>query len=304
MRALITGGGGQLALECMRRAPGGWTVTALSRAELDIGDAGAVAGAVARLRPDLIINAAAYTAVDRAEGDAEAAFRVNRDGPAFLAAAAARAGARLVTVSTDFVFDGQSARAYRPADTPAPLGVYGQSKLAGEIAARAALPDALILRTAWVYAAHGSNFVRTMLRRMRDRGEVSVVADQIGTPTSAASLAEALWSLAVQRVSGVHHFTDAGVASWYDFAVAIAEEGVSAGLLKTAPRVSPITTAQYPTPARRPACGVLDKTATWPLLPGEPLHWRVALRRVLSALAEPAMDGAPLEPPYAPGVHA
>ncbi len=296
MRALITGGGGQLGVECLIRAPPDWSVSALSRAELDIADAGAVDCAVARLRPDLIINAAAYTAVDRAETEADAAFRVNRDGPGILAAAAATSGARLVTVSTDFVFDGKSGHAYAPGDPPAPLGVYGSSKLAGETAARAALPDVLIVRTAWVYASHGSNFLNTMLRLMASKGKVSVVADQIGTPTSAASLADALWSLAARRASGLHHFTNAGVASWYDFAVAIAEDGLSFGLLNEAPRVSPIITADYPTAAHRPACGVLDKTETWAVLGAPAVHWRVALREVLVEIARSGAAAALRDP--------
>src|SRR3546814_8316543 len=200
--------------------PTGITLVTLDRAALDIGDEKAVLARVDVERPDLILSAAAYTAVDKAENEQDAAARINTKGPGNLATAAAGLGARLAHVSTDFVFDGKSSRPYLPTDTPSPLGVYGATKLGGEKAVLAAPPDALIVRTAWVYSATGHNFVHTMLRLMRERGQVSVVADQIGTPTHAASLARAIWTLTDAEATGIHHFTDAGVASWYDFAVA------------------------------------------------------------------------------------
>jgi dTDP-4-dehydrorhamnose reductase len=259
-------------------------VEAISEVDLDIRDAPAVAAAVARSAPDLILNAAAYTAVDRAETESELAWSVNRDGAVNLARAAVAAGARFAHVSTDFVFDGRANRAYRPDDAPAPLGVYGASKLAGEIDVAAAAPAALILRTAWVYSPHGGNFVKTMLRLMRERGEVRVVADQIGTPTSARTLADALWRLALGGATGIHHHTDTGVASWYDFAQAIGEEAHAAGLLEAEPMVSPIATEDYPTPARRPAFSVLDKSSAWAILGGPFPHWRHALREVIGQM--------------------
>jgi dTDP-4-dehydrorhamnose reductase len=282
LKALVAGAGGQLATELVAFRPIGWTVEAISEADLDIRDAAAVAAAVARSKPDVILNAAAYTAVDRAETDADTAWAVNRDGAANLARAAASVGARMAHVSTDFVFDGEAGRAYRPDDATAPLGVYGASKLAGEIAVMEAAPNALILRTAWVYSPHGGNFLKTMLRLMRERGEVRVVADQVGTPTSAATLAEALWGLVLADAAGTHHYTDAGVASWYDFAQAIGEDAHAIGLLPAAPRVLPINTADYPTPARRPAFSVLDKTSTWKILGRPSPHWRAALRATLA----------------------
>jgi dTDP-4-dehydrorhamnose reductase len=187
-------------------------------------------------------------------------------------------------VSTDFVFDGAQNRAYRPDDPTGPLGVYGASKLAGEAAVLEAAPDALILRTSWVYSPHGGNFLKTMLRLMAERGAVRVVADQIGTPTSATTLADALWRLALAGAAGVHHFTDAGVASWYDFAQAIGEEGARAGRLRAEPIVTPIATAEYPTAAHRPAFSVLDKTSAWAILGGPGAHWRAALREVVGRL--------------------
>jgi len=286
-KILITGAGGQLAQDLIASAPKSAAITAVSRAQLDIGDRASVDEITDRLAPAVILNAAAYTAVDRAESEAEQAYRVNRDGPAHLAAAARRLGARLVHVSTDFVFDGGAGRAYRPEDPTDPIGVYGASKRAGEVAVREIDETALIVRTSWVYSPHGANFMKTMLRLMASRPEVRVVADQIGAPTSAATLAQALWDLVDLDARGLFHFADAGVASWYDFAVAIAEDALTAGLLPAPVRVTPITTADYPTPARRPAFSLLDRTATWALLGGPRAHWRVALREVLARL-EPA----------------
>jgi dTDP-4-dehydrorhamnose reductase len=288
VKALITGAGGQLATALIATAPAGWSVAGLTRANLDIGDQAAVDAAVSRLAPDLIINAAAYTAVDHAESETDLAFQVNRDGARHLAVTASRVGARLIQLSTDFVFDGRSSRPYRPDDTPNPLGVYGASKLAGERAVAEAAPDALIIRTAWVYGPTGANFLATMLRLMAAREELTVVSDQIGTPTSTLTLAAALWDLADKRATGILHFTDAGVASWYDFAQAIAEDAVAAGLLARAPPVRPILTAQYPTPAARPAFSVLDKSAAYALLGAPAPHWRLALRLVLAQMTRPA----------------
>jgi dTDP-4-dehydrorhamnose reductase len=288
MKALVTGAGGQLATELLISAPEGWSVEAIAEVDLDIRDAAAVTAAVKGWRPDLILNAAAYTAVDRAESEAAIAWAVNRDGAENLARAATETGARIAHVSTDFVFDGRASRAYRPDDAPNPLGVYGASKLGGETAVTRQAPQALILRTAWVYSPHGGNFLKTMLRLMGERGQVRVVADQIGTPTSAASLAETLWALALAGATGIHHHTDAGVASWYDFAQAIGEDAHAAGLLPATPRVIPIATADYPTPAQRPAFSVLDKTSTWAILGRPSEHWRSAMRSVLGQMAAAA----------------
>ena len=235
--------------------------------------------------PDIVVNAAAYTAVDKAESQSEIAWAVNRDGAVNLARAAREAGARFAHVSTDFVFDGRAGRAYLPDDPTGPLGVYGASKLAGEIGVAEAAPGSLILRTAWVYSPHGGNFLKTMLRLMAERGEVRVVADQIGTPTSATTLAQTLWALTAAGASGIHHHTDAGVASWYDFAQAIGEDAHALGLLASPPRILPIATSDYPTPAARPAFSVLDKSSTWAILGGPVEHWRPTMRTVLGRMA-------------------
>ncbi len=285
MRALVTGADGQLARAWLVQARPGWAVTALTRAALDIGDEAAVGAAVARLRPDLILNAAAFTSVDRAEHEREAAFRVNRDGAANLARAGADIGARIVHVSTDYVFDGASGRPYRPDDPASPLGVYGASKLAGERAVAVAAPGALVVRTAWLYSPRPPNFLTTMLRLMGEGAEARVVTDQIGTPTSTASLAAALWDMIALKAVGLWHYTDAGVASWYDFAQAIGEEALAAGLLARTPQVTPIATRDRPTPAARPPFSVLDKSLTWGLLGRPAPHWRQSLREVLAEMS-------------------
>lgn len=273
-RVLVTGGSGQLGRALRETCPETVHWLQPDGGRLDIGDAGAVAGTVAALRPSIIINAAAYTAVDRAESEPVLAQRINADAPGWLAEAAKRCGARLVQVSTDFVFDGRKGAPYLPEDATAPVSVYGRSKCDGERAVIEVLGDAaLILRTAWVYYPGGNNFVRTMLRLMRDRPEVRVVADQVGTPTHAGGLAEAIWTLLRNDFAGIHHWTDAGVASWYDFAHAIRALGQQQFPDASWARLIPIRTEDYPTPARRPSCGLLDKTATWAIT-GTPPHWR------------------------------
>ncbi|MGH6985369.1 MAG: dTDP-4-dehydrorhamnose reductase [Caulobacteraceae bacterium] len=289
MKALIAGAGGQLGAALLEGAGPGIETVGLARAELDIADEAAVREALLRERPDLVFNAAAYTAVDRAESETAEAFRVNRDGAANLARAAREVGARLIHVSTDFVFDGERPHPWRPQDVPAPVNLYGASKLAGERAVLEEGGDALIVRTAWVYAHRGRNFLLTMLRLMADREEVRVVSDQIGAPTSAASLARGLWGLARVGAKGVLHLTDAGCASWYDFACAIADQALDRGLLERSPSVTPIASADWPTPARRPAFSVLDCSEAWRRLGGPAPHWRSSLSETIAALARERM---------------
>lgn len=277
MKALITGVSGQLGKEFLAHAPEGWTCVALDRAALDLSDANAIARVVDVEQPDLILNAAAYTAVDRAESEPELAHAINASAPAAFSKALGDAG-RLLQVSTDFVFDGLRGHGYQPDDIRNPQSVYGASKAAGEDAAGDA---AIIVRTSWVYAAGGANFVRTMLRLMRDRDELRVVTDQIGSPTWARGLATTIWGLATKDAAGIWHHRDAGIASWYDFAVAIAEEAHALGLLDRIPAIHPIATSEYPTPARRPAFSVLDVTATREVLGDVSVHWRTNLRSML-----------------------
>ena len=286
MKVLLTGADGQVGKSLARSADPAIALLATTRPQLDIADANQVDRVVADASPDLIINAAAYTAVDRAETEPEQAHAVNETGVANLAAAAARCGARLIHISTDFVFDGRSASPYRPDDTPAPLGVYGASKLAGEQAALATLQDnAVTLRTAWVYASRGHNFVLTMLRLMHEHGSVRVVSDQIGSPTASHSIADAIWAISARpELNGIYHWTDSGVASWYDFAVAVSEEALSCGLLSSPVTVSPIATEDYPTAAQRPSYSVLDTRTTIDAIGISPLYWRSNLRNVLKEI--------------------
>jgi len=285
MRVVITGAGGQVGRGLISQATSGIEVLGWGHKDLDITDVRAVNDAIHRHSPDVIINAAAYTAVDRAESEPDLARKINADGPRHLAAAARDTGARFIHISTDFVFDGASSVPYRPDASTGPLNVYGATKLAGEKAVlETTSGTAVVLRTAWVYAAQGSNFVRTMLRVMNANRSVRVVADQVGTPTAAVSLAETLWRIAAQPdIAGVHHWTDAGVASWYDFAVAIAEEGGALGLVPDDVTVTPIKTAEYPTPARRPSYSVLDKSSLTSMGFTQS-HWRRRLRSVLEEM--------------------
>jgi dTDP-4-dehydrorhamnose reductase len=236
----------------------------------------------------VLINAAGFTRVDDAEMEREAAERANATGPAVLAAACRSAGAWLVQVSTDYVFDGEQTRPYVPGARTNPLSVYGNTKLEGELAVARELPSrSTVVRTSWLYAAEGRNFLTTMLRLMRSRPQLSVVSDQIGAPTSVAGLAAVLWSFTRLRASGLYHWCDSGLASWYDFAVAIAEEAVSRGVLASSPPILPIVSADYPTAARRPPYSLLDKRR---LLGVTAPHWRHALRDTLATVAN---AGAP-----------
>jgi len=285
MRVLITGSErGQLYWELQRTQPTDATVISIEN-RLDVTDAAAVQACVDEHKPDVVINAAAYTAVDKAETDTDNAYAVNETGVVNLANAANHCGAHLIHVSTDFVFGKSNASPFQTNAAVDPISVYGKSKLAGEQQLRSLMPDSsLLVRTAWVYSSHGNNFVKTMLRVMRERGEVGVIADQVGSPTWANSLARALWQGAKLRSSGVMHWTDAGVASWYDFAQAIMEEGLALGLLETPATVNPLRTDQYPTPAARPSYSVLELTSTWDALQMNAAHWRVELRNMMREL--------------------
>lgn len=280
MLALVIGSNGQLGRALLASAPPGVEAIGVNRADCDLADADALNGLIRRASPDLVINAAAWTAVDKAESEEAAARAVNADAVAALVAAHP---GKLVQVSTDFVFDGRSSRAYRPGDPRNPLSAYGRTKAAGEDCLR---PTDLLLRTSWVYAAGGANFVRTMLRLMAERDALSVVVDQIGAPTWANGLAATIWALVDKGAVGTFHHSDAGLASWYDFAVAIQEEALALGLLDKAVPITPIPTSAYPTPATRPAFSLLDCSATRALLGDSHTHWRANLRRMLQEEAQ------------------
>ena len=272
---LVTGANGQLGQE-LRLLLGNRAVYA-GRAELDIADESAVKAFFEAQSFDFVINCAAYTAVDRAEDEAEAADRANRLGPALLA----RYGRRIVHVSTDYVFDGTSCRPYRENDATNPVSVYGKTKLAGEEAVLNEAETAVIIRTAWVYSSFGKNFVKTMRRLGSERDSLGVVFDQVGTPTYAADLASAITAMLPQTAPGmkdVFHYSNEGVTSWYDFAVAIMEE---AGLSCA---VRPIESADYPTRAARPAFSVLNKAKIKKDFGLSIPHWRDGLKRCLTAM--------------------
>jgi dTDP-4-dehydrorhamnose reductase len=283
---LITGAEGQLGRALIALAPENTGVRSLSHGQLDIADAAAVDSVLRETRPDVLLNAAGFTRVDDAETEREAAERANATGPAVLSAACRTAGAWLVQVSTDYVFDGEHSRPYAPAARTNPLSVYGKTKLQGELAVTRELPSqSTVVRTSWLYAAEGRNFLTTMLRLMRNRPQLTVVSDQIGAPTSVIGLARVLWAFTHRRASGLYHWCDSGVASWYDFAVAIGEEAVALGVLSSGPPILPITSADYPTAARRPPYSLLDKRDTERLLGLTAPHWRHALRETLAILA-------------------
>lgn len=292
MKLLLLGGNGQVGRELRRSLdPLGELVVATRDGEdadfaADFDVPTSLPGLIARVAPDVVVNAAAYTAVDGAEADAAAAFRANAEAPAIVAAACKEIGALLVHYSTDYVFDGTASRPCREGHATAPLGVYGASKLAGEQAIRASGARHAILRTAWVYASHARNFLLTMLRLANQRDELRVVADQIGAPTPASWIADATADLIRHGVaeSGTWHLVAAGQVSWHGFASAIMEDAHALGLLERMPTVVPITTAEFPTPAKRPAYSVLDTTRLREDFGIVPPEWRDGLRATLREL--------------------
>lgn len=284
MKILITGTNGQLGSELQATCPAGMVLIPTDYDTLDITQPAQITEALEHHQPSVIINAAAYTAVDKAESDSERAYAINHLAAETLAKEATQRGLYLVQVSTDFVFDGLQSIPYLPDDEARPLGVYGASKLAGEQAVLTHCPTACIIRTSWLYSAYGQNFVKTMLRLMAERDALGVVADQIGTPTWTGTLATAIWALIQQKPQGILHCADNGVAGWYDFAVAIQEEALALGILEKVIPISPLRTEEYPTPARRPAFSVMDKRATEALLGYTLPHWRVSLRQMLTEL--------------------
>lgn len=287
---LVVGGGGQVGLELQRLSlPQGVSITAPSRGELDITDEASVKAVVASRPWGAVINTAAYTAVDKAETEIAEAWRINALAPAILAQETARAKIPLVHVSTDYVFDGKGEGFYRESDPVAPIGVYGASKEGGEQAVRTANRRHAIVRTAWVVSAHRGNFVKTMLRFGAEREEMSVVADQIGCPTIAGDLADALLTIAVRLASdadaptGTYHFVNGGETSWHGFAEEIFAQAKARGL-KTPATVKAIATSDYPTPARRPANSRLSTTTLTADYGIVPRPWQAALADVMAEL--------------------
>lgn len=290
MRVLLTGASGQVGHEIESLTPTGFELLARTSSQLDITDASAVLTAVSEYKPAIIMNAAAYTAVDQAESESERAWSVNRTGPANLGKAAQGVGAVVFHLSTDYVFAGDLDRAYRETDPTGPTGVYGASKLAGEQALRAQLHRSLILRTSWVFGVQGKNFVKTMLKMGGEREELRVVADQTGCPTSATSIANCFWELAAHFQNaeelqwGTYHFAGSPPCTWHDFAREIFTRALQTGLLHKLPVLRPITTQEYPTPAQRPAFSVLDCSLIQNTFGICQPDWRADLDKVLEEL--------------------
>lgn len=293
-RVLLLGAGGQVGREIAVLAPGRVeSLTALDHAGLDITDASALKAALEQYRPQVVINAAAYTAVDKAESEPEKANLINAVAPGLIAQACASHGAGLIHISTDYVFDGTKTGAYVESDPVAPLGVYGASKEAGERAVREALDRHLIVRTSWVYGVHGANFLKTMLRLAGERDRLTVVADQTGCPTATRDIAEGLLTAAMQLATGdvapgTYHFAGTGVTTWHGFASVIVEG--AARHTGRHPEVAPITTADYPTPARRPANSELSSALFARTVGYEAAPWQLRVAEVVDALfaANPA----------------
>lgn len=285
MRVMVTGAGGMTGAEASRQAARrGWECTSFNRDELDITDEESVRHAASKFEPQVIVNAAAYTAVDDAESNEEQATLVNGVGAKIVAGAARDAGATIIHISTDYVFDGSSEAPYKPDDAVNPLGAYGRSKLAGELAVSESGARYLILRTSWVYSHEGRNFVRTMIRLGSERPSLSVVADQHGSPTSAHDLAHAILDAAAvmgadASLHGTYHFCNANVTTWYDFAKEIFRLRGGNG-----PVINPIATADYPTPAKRPAWSTLDCSSFERDFGIQRRPWQQALADVVSAL--------------------
>ena len=284
MKIVVIGKSGQLAQELQQLLPE--SVSFLGREDIDLTDYNRLASTLDTLAPQVIINASAYTAVDKAESEPDVARLINTQGVEHLARYCKAADAFMVHVSTDYVFNGHKGVPYTPDDAIEPQGIYGKTKADGEKALLELLPQqSCLLRTAWVYSVHGNNFVKTMLTLMATKPQLGVIDDQIGTPTWARGLAEACVFAAQNRTQGVYHWTDEGVASWYDFAHAIQELAVQKGLLETAIPIQPIPSSQYPTPAKRPHYSVLDKSATRATFSAiTPRHWRTQLAGMLDAL--------------------
>jgi len=293
IKVMLTGKDGQLGKALLEKIPAGIEVVALGRQDLDLSNKESCHNAVLEYRPDWVLNAGAYTAVDRAESEPDLAMAVNAVAPEAFAQALGEVGGRLLQVSTDFVFNGTQAHPYHPDQPVDPISVYGATKAEGERLVQKALPATsyCILRTSWVYGPVGNNFCLTMLRLHRLKSAqnetLNVVADQIGCPTSAWNLACACWSAINHGTSGIHHFCDAGAASWYDFAIAIGDAGVAAGIIDQSAKVVPIRSSEYPTPARRPGYSLLDCTATRIALELEINHWQKELSKVIAKIPNP-----------------
>lgn len=287
-KILLIGITGQIGQELQQTLPSIGEVIGVGRQSLDLSQPEQIQERIAEIKPNVIVNAAAYTAVDKSESESDLAMAINATAPKAIAVAAQNIGATVLHISTDYVFNGQNHTPYKERDPTDPLGVYGKSKLLGEIGVRENCDRHLILRTAWVYGSRGhGNFVKTMLRLGSERTELKVVTDQIGSPSWSYDIAIAITQLlpkswADENINGIYHFTNSGVASWYDLALATFNEAKQLGFPVKVEQVIPITTAEFPTPTQRPAYSVLAKTKITETLGNYPPYWRDSLRKMLS----------------------
>ena len=291
-KLILTGANGQLGktirdLWATHEISAKFELINFDRNDLDITNHNEVDEKLSIAGASIIVNAAGYTQVDRAMQDSQEAFAVNKVGVTNLANWAAANSARLIHVSTDFVFDGSKNEPYSPEDQPSPLGIYGESKLAGEEQLQELLPDRhLIVRTSWLYSEHGNNFVKTMLRLMQERDKINVVNDQIGSPTSTHSLAEMIFAIVInEKHFGLYHWSDGGEMSWFEFAMAIQQEALTQAVLDKKIPIQPITTAEYKTPAKRPAYSVLNRSKILADFDCPTENWKQQLRVVIDAIA-------------------
>lgn len=288
MKLLITGSSGQIGTELVLRAPLSWSVLATDHTRLDITDETHVKKVIGDFMPNVIINAAAYTAVDRAENENELAYAINRDGARNLAQAANMYAARLLHISTDYVFAGDKTETYSEDDIPDPTGVYGNSKLAGEMAVVKACPEYIIIRTSWVFGTHGNNFVKTMIRLGKEKKQLSIVGDQFGGPTYAGDVADTLLAIAAKTlyqqnpVWGIYHYSGMPYTSWAGFAAAIFDHACQERLFTDKPAIKIVTTSEYPTLAQRPANSRLDCSKINKIFNVKPSDWHAALSDIAS----------------------
>lgn len=283
----MTGANGQLGREIVLHCEqAGIPVTGIGREQIDFASPADVASGIAKIGADWVINCAAYTQVDKAEDEPDIAYAINRDSARAVATGVKQSGGCLLHVSTDFIFDGEQSTPYREEDKPNPLGIYGLSKWQGEQAVRQELPDAIIMRTAWVYGIHGDNFVKTILRLAAEREELGVIDEQIGTPSWTGDIVHAIMALIAGKHTGTYHYTNEGVASWYDFAVQTVEFARELGFPVKLRQLLPIPASQYPLPASRPANSVLSKQKIRAVLSRSNPHWRTSLHTMLGLLRD------------------
>ncbi len=286
MNVIITGADGQLGKELQYTAPNHLKIHAYSSESLNITDYISVSTIINQLLPDVVINAAAYTDVDKAESERETSYAVNALGPKNIAKTCRLAGIKLIHISSDYVFNGSSPLPYLPSDQPDPINVYGSSKLQGEHEIIEELENnTIIFRTGWLYSIHGNNFLKTVLKLLHDKDQITIVYDQIGSPTWTRNLATLIWRAVTNfpNVNGVYHWTDAGIASWYDFAIAIQSTAYDLELIKKQARISPIRTNQYHSSALRPANSILDCSSTWQEFDIVPISWQKSLKQMLKS---------------------